>query len=206
MFRVSHGTSRYNLNRYSYSKQGHQKDQPSTLSLSVVLGHEYPYAIKMKNIKPIGNPTTAEGDDHPAHSYSHPLHSSTASLNNISMTSHDFELKKRDLFNFDHQSKKLRFFHKRKTKDLLSKLPVQASFNDESHSSASTTPLRSKSTSQFFGQTLEQLMKNNDQQLPSVIQVTNSEGFSLALILTCLFVATNGNSLPEGTGNHRDLP
>lgn len=129
----------------------------------------------MKNIKPVAN-TTAESDEHPAHTYSHPLHNSTASLTNISMTSHDFELKKRDLFNFDHQSKRLRFFHKRKTKDQLMKLPVQAnSFNDESHSSATTTPLRSKSTSQFFGQTLDQLMKNNDQQLPSVIQVMITE-------------------------------
>ncbi|CAF1214120.1 unnamed protein product [Adineta ricciae] len=144
MFRMSNSTSRYNLNRYSYS-------------------HEYPYAIKMKHLKTSNN-TSFDGDDHLSLQSHH--NSSTTSLNNISMHSHDFELRKRDT---EHQSKKHRFFHKRKTKENYPKPPIQQT-TDEYHPASVPTTLRRKSTYQFFGQTLDELVKKSHNQLPAIIQ------------------------------------
>jgi hypothetical protein len=141
-----------------------------------ILGHEYPYAIKMKHLKPTCN-VSMDDDSNMASCQSvnmnnHQHHHSMASLSTSSVYTHDFELRKRDLFTFDHTSKKLRFFHKRKTKDYLVKSPVQSSLNDESHSSSTnTTPVRTKLGQKFFGQPLDDIMKNYDQQMPPIIQV-----------------------------------
>jgi hypothetical protein len=121
----------------------------------------------MKHLKPSNN-SSFDNDDYlslqsSSTSYSH-HHSSTTSLNNISIKSHDFELRKRDT---DHQNKKHRFFHKRKTKENNSKLPIQSSINDDNHLS---TPIRAKSSCQFFGQTLDELINKSNHQLPLVIQ------------------------------------
>ena len=121
----------------------------------------------MKHLKPNTPSSIDHNDRHVNNSSPSTTHHSTASLNHISMNSHDFELRKRDFLSNDHLSKKLRFFHKRKTKDLLLKSPVQPSFNDDSHCSS----IRSKGHSQFFGQSLEELIKRYEQQLPPVIQV-----------------------------------
>lgn len=145
--------------------------------MSYYLGHEYPYAIKMKQIKAT-NHLTCDSEEHLANNnnpfYSSPRHHhSTASLNTISNHSHDFELRKRDLLNAEHSSKKLRFFHKRKTKDFLMKLPLQPPLYDDpfGSSSSSTAFNRTKSSMQFFGLTLDELMKRYNDQLPPVIQV-----------------------------------
>ena len=83
------------------------------------------------------------------------------------MHSHDFELRKRDT---EHQSKKHRFFHKRKTKENYPKPSIQQA-TDEYHPASVPTPLRRKSTCQFFGQTLDELVKKSHNQLPAIIQV-----------------------------------
>jgi hypothetical protein len=119
----------------------------------------------MKHLKTSNNPSF-DNDDHLSFQststlYSH-HHSSTSSLNNISMNSHDFELRKRDT---DNPNKKHRFFHKRKPKENYSKSLIQS--NDDNYLS---TPIRTKSSYQFFGQTLEDLMKKSNHQLPTVIQ------------------------------------
>ncbi|CAF3276724.1 unnamed protein product [Rotaria sp. Silwood2] len=146
--------------------------QSNQVQLIPLIGHEYPYAIKMKHLK-TSNHTSFDSDDHLSlHStatiYSQ-HNSSTTSLNNISINSHDFELRKRDI---DNQHKKHRFFHKRKTKDHHTKSLIQQQYNDDYHSSSSTTtnPLRAKPLNQFFGQTFDELCKKYDNQLPPVIQ------------------------------------
>lgn len=123
----------------------------------------------MKYFKSSTNNSSFDNDDHSSIQststlYSH-HHSSTTSLNNISMNSHDFQLKKRDL---DNQTKKHRFFHKRKTKENSSKPSIQSQqSNDDNHSS---TPIRSKTSYPFFGQTLDELINKSNNQLPSIIQ------------------------------------
>jgi hypothetical protein len=124
----------------------------------------------MKHLKTLNN-TSLDNDDHLSLQSTSTLysnhHSSTTSLNNISINSHDFELRKRDT---DNQNKKHRFFHKRKTKDNYSKPPpIPQQSPDDNYS---LIPIRTKSSSQFFGQTLDELIKksNNNNQLPSVIQ------------------------------------
>ena len=129
----------------------------------------------MKHLKTSNN-TSFDGDDHlsiqsSATTFSN-HHSSTTSLNNISINSHDFELRKRDT---DHQNKKHRFFHKRKTKDNYTKISSQEQLNDDYHSSSTATPIRTKSSYQFFGQTLEELMKKYNNQLPPIIQVHSNK-------------------------------
>jgi hypothetical protein len=177
MFRISNSTSRYNLNRYSSSKIKKQKNffflfQKQNFLFSQFLGHEYPYAIKMKHLKTSLNNTSFDNDDHSSLQststlYSH-HHSSTTSLNNISINSHDFELRKRDT---DNQNKKHRFFHKRKPKDNYTKPPIQQQQQQQSNDdNYSSTPIRTKSSYQFFGQTLDELIKKSNNQLPSVIQ------------------------------------
>jgi hypothetical protein len=117
----------------------------------------------MKHLKPSNN-TSLDNDDHLSLTSSH-HHSSTTSLNNISSTkSHDFELRKRDT---DHQNKKHRFFHKRKTKENCSKPPIQTQINDDNNLS---TSMRTKSSCQFFGQNLDELINKSNHQLPGVIQ------------------------------------
>jgi hypothetical protein len=119
----------------------------------------------MKHLKTSNN-TSFDNDDHSTSTLHSHHYSSTTSLNNISINSHDFQLRKRDL---DNQNKKHRFFHKRKPKDNYSKPLIlhQQSNNDDNQSS---TSIRMKSTYQFFGQTLEELIKKSNNQLPSVIQ------------------------------------
>ncbi|UJR32084.1 hypothetical protein I4U23_019552 [Adineta vaga] len=134
--------------------------QSNQTQLIPLIGHEYPYAIKMKHLKTSNN-ISFDGDDHSSLQSHH--NSSTTSLNNISINSHDFELRKRDT---DHQSKKHRFFHKRKIKENYSKPPIHQ-INDDNHSS---TPVRRKSTYQFFGHVLDDLVKKSNNQLPAVIQ------------------------------------
>jgi hypothetical protein len=122
----------------------------------------------MKHLKTSSN-ISFDGDDHLSLQSHH--NSSTTSLNTISMNSHDFELRKRDT---ENQNKKHRFFHKRKTKDNYSKPSIQQQqFNDDYYSSstATTTPIPMKSSYQFFGQTLEELIKKYNNQLPPIIQV-----------------------------------
>ncbi|CAF3630906.1 unnamed protein product [Rotaria sp. Silwood1] len=147
--------------------------QSNQAQIIPLIGHEYPYAIKMKHLK-TSNYTSFDSDDHLSlHStatvYSQ-HNSSTTSLNNISINSHDFELRKRDI---DNQNKKHRFFHKRKTKDYHTKSLIQQSqqYYDDYHSSLSTiNSLRIKSSNQFFGQTCDELFKKYDNQLPPIIQ------------------------------------
>jgi hypothetical protein len=126
----------------------------------------------MKHLKTSNNNSSFDGDDHvslqsSATTFSH-HHSSTTSLNNICINSHDFELRKRDI---DHQHKKHRFFHKRKSKDNYFKTSIQEPLNDDYHSSSTATPIRTKYSSQFFGQSLDELMKKNNNKLPPIIQV-----------------------------------
>ena len=148
-------TSQYNLIRFHH------------------LGHEHPYMIKKKdssnNVQ-----LTVHSDDGPlSNSAMSNLHHSSASLNQIPISSHDFELRKRDFSSNEHLSKRLRFFHRRRPKDVLLKSPLQpASYNDETQSS--------KSHRQFFGETLDDLIKRYDQQLPPVIQVDRGENSSAA--------------------------
>ncbi|CAF1581616.1 unnamed protein product [Rotaria magnacalcarata] len=146
--------------------------QSNQTQLIPLIGHEYPYAIKMKHLKP-SNQTSFDGDDrsslHSAATMYSNHNTSTTSLNNISMNSHDFELRKRDV---ENQNKKHRFFHKRKTKDHSSKSSVQQQqqYSDDYHSSSTATPLRTKSSNQFFGQTFDELIKKYNNQIPPVIQ------------------------------------
>lgn len=133
--------------------------------LILSLGHEYPYAIKMKHLKSSHN-TSLDIDDQISCQSTSTLNSrhypSSTSLNNLSSISHDFELKKRD---YDFQSKKHRFFPKRKPKEHSLKLPVQQqkSFDDCQRT-------KSVSSLHFFGQNLDDLIRKSNQQLPSVLQ------------------------------------
>lgn len=127
----------------------------------------------MKYFKNSISNSSFDNDDHSSIQststlYSH-HHSSTTSLNNISINSHDFQLKKRDL---DNQTKKHRFFHKRKTKENPLKPPTQSqqlnnNNNDDQHSSLS---IRTKSSYQFFGQQLDELVQKSNFQLPMILQ------------------------------------
>jgi hypothetical protein len=132
----------------------------------------------MKHLKTSNN-ISLDSDDHLSLQNTATIYSlnnsSTTSLNNISINSHDFELRKRDISNSDNQNKKHRFFHKRKTKDLSSKPPlIQQPLNDD----LTATPIRTKSYYQFFGQTLEELIKKYNHQLPPVIQVNTKNTFT----------------------------
>jgi hypothetical protein len=173
MFRISNTTSRYNLHRYSSSKIKIEFLFDLFFFFLLIIGHEYPYAIKMKHLKTSNN-SSFDTDDHLSIQNSLTIsshhHSSTTSLNNISINSHDFQLRKRDT---ENQNKKHRFFHKRKTKDHYIKISNQQQLSDDYHSSSTTTttPIRTKSSYQFFGQTLEELVKKSNNQLPSIIQV-----------------------------------
>lgn len=119
--------------------------------------------MKMKHLQSNTTLTIDHDDGHLINS-SPSTHHSSASLNQISMKSHDFELRKRDFASNEHLAKKLRFFHKRKTKDLLLKSPLQAvSLTDDYFSS--------RTHRAFFGEPLDQLIKRHDDQLPPVIQV-----------------------------------
>ena len=125
----------------------------------------------MKHLK-TSNHSSLDGDDYlsthgTSTMYSH-YHSSNSSLNNISINSHDFELRKRDM---ESQHKKHRFFHKRKTKDNHSKPLIYQQFNDEDHSLSTTTSFRAKSSEQFFGRPLNELIVKYNNQLPPIIQV-----------------------------------
>lgn len=134
----------------------------------------------MKQIKATTN-LNFESDEHLSSAvngnklfYSSPRHHhSTASLNTISSNGHDFELRRRDLPHADHSNKRLRFFHKRKSKDLAAKLVPQPSsfYEDPLSSSSTTTPTRPKNSSQFFGQSLALLIQRYNQQIPPVLQV-----------------------------------
>lgn len=164
MFRLSNSTSRYNLNLCSSSKKINRKCREK---FSPFLGHEYPYAIKMKHFK-TSNPSSFETDDHlsvqsSSTLYSH--HSSTTSLNHVTSKSHDFELRKRES---DQQTKKHRFFPKRKVKENSAKLLSQTPSQDEQYSSSAL--IRTKSSSHFFGQTLDELISKSNHQLPAAIQ------------------------------------
>ena len=118
----------------------------------------------MKHLKTPNN-ISFDADDHSSlHSHHN---SSTTSLNNISINSHDFELRKRDA---EHSSKKHRFFHKRKTKENYSKPPIHQA-HDDYQSSSTATPVRRKPAYEFFGQALDELMKQSNNQLPAVLQV-----------------------------------
>lgn len=162
MFRISKSTSRYNLNLCSSSSK--KINRKCRENLSCYLGHEYPYAIKMKHFK-TSNPSSFEADDHlsvqsSSTLYSH--HSSTTSLNHVTSKSHDFELRKRES---DQQTKKHRFFPKRKVKENSAKLLSQTPSQDEQYASSIL-----KSSSHFFGQTLDELINKSNQQLPAVLQ------------------------------------
>ena len=170
MFRLSHSTSRYDLNLSSPTARSRSsklnRKSREKFSPFAYLGHEYPYAIKMKHFKTssTGNqPSSFETDDHLSH------HSSTTSLNHITSKSHDFELRKRES---DQQTKKYRFFPKRKVKDNGVKLmPHTPPTQDEQQQPYSSSALiRSKSSSLFFGQMLDELIKKFNHQLPPVLQ------------------------------------
>lgn len=131
-----------------------------------LIGHEYPYAIKMKYLKSSHN-TSLDNDDQISSCQSTSTlnsrhYPSTTSLNNLSSISHDFELKKRD---YDLTSKKHRFFPKRKPKENSLKPPVQQqkSFDDCQRTKSSLSL-------QFFGQNLDDLIQKSNQQLPAILQ------------------------------------
>lgn len=151
-----------------------------TYSFAFLIGHEYPYSIKMKHLKATSmhNHSFDQIDDQHFQSLNSTQHRSSSSLNSFNVSqSHDFELKQRDFghsagrsklaklnffneFSFsleDHPTKKHRFFHKRRTK-----LPQNLS--DE-------TQNLKKSSSYLFGQTLDELLHQHDEQLPPVIMV-----------------------------------
>ena len=168
----------------------------------------------MKHLKATQNLSFDGGDEHSspnaAISNSHHNHSS-ASLNTISIHSHDFELKKRDTVNVDNQSRRIRFFPKRKTKDHhqhAAKPPLHSQFYDDSHSSATATPVRRKSTPQFFGQPLDELVKRHNNQLPPVILVSTRarrHHTPLTAFVSRSLVAIARNSLLQGTRDHGHL-
>jgi hypothetical protein len=142
----------------------------------------------MKHVKAVHSGTWAnnrsfDGNEHL--SYPKDYNHSSASLNNVTaMHFHDFELRKRETISgefvdsssspidrssgaLDNPMKKHRFFHKRRAKT-----PVPQS--DEYHSSSTpylSSPNRPKTPSPFFGQPLDTLVSQHDQQLPPVILV-----------------------------------
>ncbi|CAF1329061.1 unnamed protein product [Rotaria sordida] len=130
-------------------------------------GHEYPYSIKMKHLKSAHNIFTNnrsfDGDDHLSYQTHHT--SSSTSLNNVTTTNyHDFELRKRDTLT-ENQTRKHRFFYKRKTK-------TQQQLTDEYHSSSTpylSSPNQTKNYSNFFGRTTDELIQRYNHQLPPVI-------------------------------------
>ncbi|CAF1048160.1 unnamed protein product [Rotaria sp. Silwood1] len=130
-------------------------------------GHEYPYSIKMKHLKSahtiLTNNRSFDGDDH--YSYQNHHTSSSTSLNNVTTTNyHDFELRKRDVLT-ENQTRKHRFFHKRKTK-------IQTQLTDEYHSSSTpylSSPNQVKNDLNFFGRTPDELIQRYNHQLPPVI-------------------------------------
>ncbi|CAF4422339.1 unnamed protein product, partial [Rotaria sp. Silwood2] len=130
-------------------------------------GHEYPYSIKMKHLKSahtiFTNNRSFEGDDHLSYQTHHT--SSSTSLNNVTTTNyHDFELRKRDALT-ENQTRKHRFFHKRKTK-------TQQQLTDEYHSPSTpylSSPNQIKNYCNFFGRTPDELIQRYNHQLPPVI-------------------------------------
>lgn len=131
----------------------------------------------MKHLKAtsIHNRSFDQLDEHHVHSFSSMPHHSSASLTSFNVSqSHDFELKQREIgsidrpfYSFrkarksrlDHPTKKHRFFYKRRTK-----LPQLLSEEN--------SPNRlKKSSSYLFGQTLDELLHQHDEQLPPVIMV-----------------------------------
>ncbi|CAF0778650.1 unnamed protein product [Adineta steineri] len=157
----SNGITHTNLNTHSSS----QSTQITNISL---IGHEYPYSIKMKHLKTnnaiLTNHRSFDGDDDLALSTNN-QHNSTTSLNNVPTPNyHDFELRKRDI-STDNQSRKYRFFHKRKTK-------TQQQLTDGYHSSSTpylSSPNQAKSYSYLFGRSLDELILRHNHQLPPVI-------------------------------------
>ncbi|CAF0734403.1 unnamed protein product [Didymodactylos carnosus] len=157
------------VNCISTTNNHHNGTMNSITSNSIpLIGHEYPYAIKMKHLK-----STSFEDDYSSHGSNNNLISSneksltsssvvtTTSQNNI-LAAHDFELRKRDMT--DGQTKKHRFFPKRKThpKELY---PKQQFVDDYVSSSASTPTIKHS----LFGQPLEQLVLSNNNELPNII-------------------------------------
>jgi hypothetical protein len=70
-------------------------------------------------------------------------------------------------FFLDNQSKKHRFFHKRKTK-------IHQPLPDDYHSSSTpylSSPNSTKTHIHFFGQKLDNLIQRYDDQLPPIILV-----------------------------------
>ncbi|CAF3618544.1 unnamed protein product [Rotaria socialis] len=132
-----------------------------------LIGHEYPYSIKMKHLKyahaTFSNNRSFDGDDHLSCQTHHT--SSSTSLNNVTITScHDFELRKRDTLS-ENQTRKHRFFHKRKTK-------TQQQLNDDYHSPSTpylSSPNQTKIYFNFFGRTPDELIQRYNHQLPPVI-------------------------------------
>ncbi|CAF0745584.1 unnamed protein product [Adineta ricciae] len=146
-----------NLNVYSSSQ----------ITNIPLIGHEHPYAIKMKHIKTtnhgLPNQRSFEGEEFLTHPTNQ--HSSTSSLNNVSTTNyHDFELRKRDMLT-DNPSRKYRFFHKRKAK-------TQQTLTDGYHSSSTpylSSPNQANTRYFFFGRPLDELISRYDHQLPPII-------------------------------------
>ncbi|CAF4281373.1 unnamed protein product, partial [Adineta steineri] len=122
----------------------------------------------MKHLKTsnaiLTNHRSFDGDDDLALSTNN-QHNSTSSLNNVPTPNyHDFELRKRDI-STDNQSRKYRFFHKRKTK-------TQQQLTDGYHSSSTpylSSPNQAKSYSYLFGRSLDELILRHNHQLPPVI-------------------------------------
>ncbi|CAF3798494.1 unnamed protein product [Adineta steineri] len=158
---ITSNTNNNNNNNNNMNQGMNSSLQLNQTQLIPLIGHEYPYAIKMKHLKTSNN-TSFDGDDHLSLQSHH--NSSTNSLNNVSINSHDFELRKRDTT--DNQNKKHRFFNKKKSKDNYSKPPIQQ-ITDDYHLSSTQTRMKSY---QFFGQKLEDLIKLNNNQLPPIIQ------------------------------------
>ncbi|CAF0741068.1 unnamed protein product [Adineta steineri] len=150
------------------SLYGFSSVTPEIFRLAKFNGHEYPYSIKMKHLKTnnaiLTNHRSFDGDDDLALSTNN-QHNSTTSLNNVPTPNyHDFELRKRDI-STDNQSRKYRFFHKRKTK-------TQQQLTDGYHSSSTpylSSPNQAKSYSYLFGRSLDELILRHNHQLPPVI-------------------------------------
>ena len=147
----------------------------------------------MKHVKAVHTGTWAnnrsfDGNEH--FSYPKDYNHSSASLNNVTaMHFHDFELRKRENITgaltdsisspgdyacriLENPTKKHRFFHKRRAKTTLPQ-------SDEYHSSSTpylSSPNRPTTPLPFFGQPLDDLVSQHDQQLPSVIMVSERPG------------------------------